>query len=89
MSASSKVTAKGVQVTNIRQVFDEIFFQHFPCMVNAYWHMNLNCGASNRIELKAKRTVVVTGAWSWDMFASARADKTTRLLAVSVRALSL
>ena len=56
-------------------------------MVSAYWHMNLNCGASNRIELKAKRTVVVTVATlSMELGhvrLNASAEKTTRLLSLS------
>ena len=56
-------------------------------MVNAYWHMNLNCGASNSIELKAERAVAVTvTALSMELghvSLGARAGKTTRMQSLS------
>ena len=42
---------KGVYLTNQWQVLDEAFFQHFPGMVNADWHTDLNRSASNRVQL--------------------------------------
>ena len=52
-------------------------------MVNADWHMNLNCSAGNRIKLQAERTAVVTVAalcaWNWD-----RAGKTPGLKSFAV-----
>ena len=44
-----ELTAKGVHLTHQGQVLDEVFF-HFPGVVNADWHMDLNRSASNRVQ---------------------------------------